>query len=443
MAHAEHSAYYTGAQPVSLDELRHMAHEHLSWLQSDGRDGRRANLSGRDLSGVTLQGMYLPDANLRGANLTGTNLSMANLQGADFSEANLENTNLRDAKLDGANFSRCHAKGTYFDKASLVEANFSHAQLEGANCVKAQMTGAKFRDANVSKSDFTGADLKRANLRQMMAAHAVFDGADLSNADCRDAVFSFSRFKETRLYETGMRGAQFDHVLFTDADFSYALDLDSRYQAKSIESEKMGIQQELENLRQFKDEVTQYENHIANQKRDLLLRRRTLESLNDMELEVSESLLNYMKLFRGIAAFWFVVVALFGAILVHKVSQIGLKNLNYMEISVVCVVMLGVLGAHIVSAMLSFNISRTFARYVRVRREKLFKSSLPFNEPGMPKRQPQGTYQNGYANGHAGMPQINSQAKNGSASNGYYRPEPAVDTLAARANQDPNAFTYL
>lgn len=443
MDHAEHSAYYTGAHAISLDELRHMAHEHLSWLQSGGRDGRRANLSGRDLSGMTLQGIYLPDSNLRGANLTGTNLSMANLQGADFSEANLENTNLRDAKLDGANFSRCFAKGTYFDKASMVEANFSHANLEGANCLKSQMAGAKLRDANVSKSDFTGADLKRANMRQIVAAHAVFDSADLSYADCRDAVFSFSRFKETALYETAMRGAQFDHVLFTDADFSYAADLDSRYQAKSIESEKMGIQQELENLRQFKDEVTQYENHIAAQKRDLLLRRRTLESLNDMELEVSESLLNHMKLFRGIAAFWFVVVALFGAILAHKISQIGLKNLNYVEIGVVCVVMIGVLGAHIVSAMLSFNISRTFARYVRVRREKLFKSSLPFNEPGLPKQTRNGAYQNGATNGHVAAVKVHGHPKNGTSTNGYYRPEPVAEMAQARATQDPNAFTYL
>ncbi len=57
------------------------------WVESEGKEGERA-----DLSGANLQGANLTQANLQGANLTG-----ANLQGAKLPFANLQGANLREA----------------------------------------------------------------------------------------------------------------------------------------------------------------------------------------------------------------------------------------------------------------------------------------------------------------------------------------------------------
>jgi hypothetical protein len=62
-----------------------------------GPNGRRADLSGVDLSGANLYG-----ANLSGANLSGADLSRANLYGADLSGANLSRADLSGADLSAA-----------------------------------------------------------------------------------------------------------------------------------------------------------------------------------------------------------------------------------------------------------------------------------------------------------------------------------------------------
>lgn len=359
------------APPIDLPMIQQIAEQHLLWLQSDGKEGRRANLGGYDLSGLSLVDMYLPEANFRAAIFTGTDFSRANLQGADFSEAELEQTNFREAKLEGANFARAEARRAYFDQASAIEANFSHAVMEGASAIGADFSGVKFRDAILSRSDFTDARLIRANLRYSRAAECVFDRADLSAADCRDTIFDYTRFKDALLQDASMRGASFEQVHFTDTDFSKVSDIDSEYQSESYALEKLAIQKEIENLAQVKEEVSQYEEQISRQRRDIAQKRRILGTLNELEGEVSGTLIGHMNMFRNIAIFWFIVVALFATVLVSRIIEIGVENLNYLEIGVVSAVLVGVLGAHILSAALSFNIARKFARYVRLRREKL------------------------------------------------------------------------
>lgn len=360
-----------GNDAITIAQLRQIAQDHIVWLNSGGRDGRRANLTSMNLSGLTLKGLFLPEANFRMANLTGANLEGANLQGADFSEAMLEHTNLRSAKLEGVNFGRCTAKSAYFDKASMIDCNFSASILEGASFIGSNLSGAKFREATLHRANFSLAQMSHVTMRHATSFETIFEDADLSFADCRDSQFTYTRFKNAVLRDTNMRGAQFEHIQFTEADFSMALDMDARYQAKSIESEKQGIAQELENLAKFKEEMLQLELRVNEQKRDLLLRRRSLESLNVLESELSHSMIGYMKRFRMISMFWFSVVAMFATVLIYKIGQIGIQNLNLLEVGVVTTVMLAVLGAHVFSASFSYKVARRFARYVRLRREKL------------------------------------------------------------------------
>ena len=57
---------------ISQEELERVLKEHELWIESDGKDGRRADLSGADLSGADPSG-----ADLIGADLDGTEFSGA------------------------------------------------------------------------------------------------------------------------------------------------------------------------------------------------------------------------------------------------------------------------------------------------------------------------------------------------------------------------------
>ena len=86
-----------GAQPLA-DVLAH----HKIWLESDGREGCRANLADGDFSGAVLCSMNFEKANLRGADFRDADLRNANLRNADLRGALLEGTDLRGADARGA-----------------------------------------------------------------------------------------------------------------------------------------------------------------------------------------------------------------------------------------------------------------------------------------------------------------------------------------------------
>ena len=69
---------------MNKKELKDVLDHHSLWLDSDGEQGRRANLS---------------RANLGGADLTEATLTAANLYGADLTEANLYGADLSGAEL--------------------------------------------------------------------------------------------------------------------------------------------------------------------------------------------------------------------------------------------------------------------------------------------------------------------------------------------------------
>ena len=94
----------------SIDEIAHrgkplreILEEHRAWVQSDGREGSKAALSGANLRGASLFDVDLRGANLFEANLSGANLYTANLSGAHLSGAHLFGAHLIGANLNGAN----------------------------------------------------------------------------------------------------------------------------------------------------------------------------------------------------------------------------------------------------------------------------------------------------------------------------------------------------
>jgi len=111
--------------------------DHWRWLQSDGKEGIRLDLSGADLSGVTLAGTDLRRAILAGADLTNADFSFSDLSNAVLSDGNLRDTNLRRSKLAGAIFKDAQLYG-----ADLYGADLRAGDLSGARCLlECQLAG--------------------------------------------------------------------------------------------------------------------------------------------------------------------------------------------------------------------------------------------------------------------------------------------------------------
>ncbi|MAR56805.1 MAG: hypothetical protein CMM93_06450 [Rickettsiales bacterium] len=376
------------AQAESISPLQQTIEQHHLWLQTEGREGRRANLAGADLSGQDLQGTWMPEINLRGANLSGANMSKCDLQGADLSEAVLENTNFKHAKLDGANLSRTQAKHAYFDDCSAITANFSAAMLEESSAGQANMSGANFRDALLTRSRFIGANMTKASLRYSKASECLFDQARLDDTDCRDCIFDYTRFREASLNGALMRGASFDKVLFTDTDFRGVVELDPSYQSASMEWERQSVREEIENLEKVREEVTHFEGSVKEQKRQLMLKKNKLYALASSERELSEELLQSMEWFRHLAMFWFVFIALSSTILLYKAlieESIPVDNKTMVMAIGLAVI---VLGAHFFTAFLSHRTARQFASYVTQREESLQQITIDGEESVVPVAEP-------------------------------------------------------
>ena len=158
---------------ISEEELTEVLREHEKWLDSNGEQGKcadlsytdlrktdlfaanlfkvylfRANLSGAnlfgvDLSGVDLSGVDLSGANLFGAYLSGANLPGVNLSGADLSGADLSSANLFRANLSGANLLEAGLFRANLFAADLIGTNLSYANISGANFYNAELNGAK------------------------------------------------------------------------------------------------------------------------------------------------------------------------------------------------------------------------------------------------------------------------------------------------------------
>lgn len=111
---------------ISDSELETILAEHKKWLETNKVEGKRADLSHKNLQDCDLGGAHLEEANLNLANLKGANLKGTNLEGANLNLANLEGANLNWAHLKGANLWGANLKG-----ADLRGADFSEADVAG------------------------------------------------------------------------------------------------------------------------------------------------------------------------------------------------------------------------------------------------------------------------------------------------------------------------
>ena len=107
---------------VSPEELAKILEAHRKWVESEGKEGERANLYRANLQGADLYRANLQRADLREANLQRANLYRANLQGADLYWANLQRADLFAANLQRADLYWANLRGARGLNASQVMA---------------------------------------------------------------------------------------------------------------------------------------------------------------------------------------------------------------------------------------------------------------------------------------------------------------------------------
>lgn len=209
---------------ITKEQLAEALSQHRRWLQSQGAEGARANLSGADLRMLDLSGADLRNAKLRGTNfervdLRGTDLSGSELQRARFDYASMEGTqlsgvDLSEASLQGAGLEGVRLDGvllrqTVFDDARLARTSFKGALGMQASFNRCDLSSACLDGARLEDSQFKGANLSGASLRQALLWGADFRGAGLFRADFGSAQLEDALFDEgVEIQGTGGEGVQ-------------------------------------------------------------------------------------------------------------------------------------------------------------------------------------------------------------------------------------------
>jgi len=222
---------------ITQEDLARILANHKKWLETDEKEGERANLSKAILRGADLRKADMIEADLRGvnlreANLTSANLSWADLSGADLSKAILNGANLRGANLNNAKLSQAilisinlsHAK---LIESTLIDANLGSANLSGANLNVANMSGAELGSANLSEAGIRWAILSKAKLNEANLSKALLiqanlsganlhaanlGGAELDAASLRGANLGYSDLRKVRLKDTDLSDAFFEPI---------------------------------------------------------------------------------------------------------------------------------------------------------------------------------------------------------------------------------------
>lgn len=110
------------ATPVdSIDgfELRKLLAQHEHWVETDGKQGRRADFSEQNLAGLKLAERNLAAVSFANSNLKGVDFRGAVLAACDFSNANLRGANLSHSDLRGADLTGAVLDDAQFDHADI------------------------------------------------------------------------------------------------------------------------------------------------------------------------------------------------------------------------------------------------------------------------------------------------------------------------------------
>ncbi|NKB60974.1 MAG: TIR domain-containing protein [Gammaproteobacteria bacterium] len=211
---------------ISREELDEVLDKHRVWLESEGKQGARAELVECDLTAIDLSetnlkrailsGSILQNTNLRksdlrkaemletdlfSADLTQADLRQADLWQSDMGEttlvdANLSGTCLNETILDGANLSRANIRRGDLTEATLIGANLGGASLVAASLTSADRTTANMENTNLGEANLFETNLRNSNLRSSFLGLANLFGANLIGTNLENAKFSLTRISD-------------------------------------------------------------------------------------------------------------------------------------------------------------------------------------------------------------------------------------------------------
>ena len=253
-------------EKIDQETLFIILKEHQLWLESNGRNGKKADLSNKNLIGADLEGANLRGADLRGADLEGANLRGANLRGANLIGANLIGANLREANLIEA-----YLIGAYLIGAYLIGANLREASLIEASLIEASLIEANLRGANLKGAYLRGANLRGANLEGAYLERANLIGADLEGTNLNTQFLGSADLFTDDL----KRKLQYSEVTIRELE-------ENLKQAQQAQSEKVKNDEEITKL-------------SARLEQEKLEKEKIKEELNSKIEELTEGLSNRIK----------------------------------------------------------------------------------------------------------------------------------------------------
>lgn len=139
---------------ATSEKLYEILKQHETYVVSNGKKGKVANLNG----------FYVENAVIENMNLQGIFFNDAKLTNAKFINTNFSYGTFSYAYLKDASFVGCNLEKTRFDFSTLY-----YAQFEDTNCTKtsfteAQLTGARFSNCTLDYVNFYNAILKETIL---------------------------------------------------------------------------------------------------------------------------------------------------------------------------------------------------------------------------------------------------------------------------------------
>ncbi len=312
--------------------------QHVAWLETDGREGRRANLSNLDLTSISFNNANLQHANMRGAILHDVDLSTAQVIDADMAEATLDRVNARNCDWSRVNITAASLHGVLLENAILVQVNALGANFYQANLRQTDMLQINLRDCILVEADFSDANMQDSMCRGSDVSRANFSRTNLAYCDMRDTVCYDTEFVDTILTDVSFKNAEFGNMSFANTDFSVAQDIPQEYQNIGFKLEKESIQQEKSELKQMQSEVQTRQHEVMEMKLQMEEQRNLIASLKADEHIYVENLQKTRKRLRAIQFIWMAVLGILGLITVAMVLAIPLESLKTLELIILFIV---------------------------------------------------------------------------------------------------------
>lgn len=370
----------SGRRQYSPEEIQRILKGHTAWLNSEGRDGNRANFRNADLREADLSGTILMNASLRGADLSRAQLMQVDFRGADLSEAILQQTNISYCNFSGATLSRADMRTAMMEGSLFEGADFSGAGLIGANLAGLQLSGANFTETDLQSANLQGAVLAGAVLRGTSFYYANLAGANLQNIQCRDTNFEQAILENADFTGASLKGANLKDANLAGVDLSLAAEASAENQQDSLQAEKAQLEMEWQQLEQQKLQLQQIqaasqqrESSLQTErqkterlKRDLATTQEGLTELMDTAREVMREHRVHDRLFKYFGLMWFMFSILILVAILLFLSALEMGSLNVLEIALVMLGCAGIMGLAIATTLRSIKLSNNLKRLVDI-----------------------------------------------------------------------------